>query len=239
MATASALLLPLPLAAQAKTLKWSGYTWTLRTGTGGPGANNIWSAQNAAVSNGNLLLNIVPRGAVWTSVELTTGQTFSFGRYRWVINSDLSKASAASVLGLFTYSPQMAPGYGEQDFEFTQAWSAPPALPSAWAVSWRSPTSRASSNFNVPSAPPYTATITWMPGSISFLLTDGAGRVVFWRAVKTRLAPKGLRVHINYWVTDHGAITGPGASPQMSIRSFHYTPATTTHSPNARRQSMR
>ncbi len=231
VAAALALLLALPVAAQAKTLRWSGYTWNLRTGTGGPGAGNIWTGQNATVRNGNLLLSIVPRGTTWTSVELTTSRTFSFGRYRWVVNSDLSTASPASVLGLFTYSPQMAPGYGEQDFEFTQAWSAPPAVRSGWFVSWRGAKQKASSNFSVSPAPPYTATITWLKGSISFLLTDGPGRVLFKRTVKTRLTPKGLKVHINYWVTDHDAISAPGAATQMSIRSFTYTPASAMHAP--------
>jgi hypothetical protein len=225
VAVALSLLLALALAAQAKTIKWSGYTWSVRTGTGGPGAGNVWSDRNATVKNGNLLLNIVPRGTAWTSVELTSTRTVGFGRYRWVINSDLSKASPASVLGLFTYSPQMSPGFGEQDFEFTQAWSAPPSLSTGWFVSWRAPTSRAAANFDLPSAAPYTATITWLRGSISFRLTDRYGRAVFSRTVKTPLAPKGLRVHMNYWISDQAGITAPGATPQMSLRSFTYTPA--------------
>jgi hypothetical protein len=225
LAVGLALLLALPLAAQAKSLKWSGYTWSVRTGTGGPGANNVWSDQNARVKNGNLLLSIVPRGAAWTSVELTSSRTVGFGRYRWVVNSDLSQASPAAVLGLFTYSPAMSPSFGEQDFEFTRAWSAPDELWPGWFVSWHGAANRAFSNFDVPSSPPYTATITWLKGSISFLLSDRYGRAIFARAVKTTLAPKGLRVHLNYWVTDQTAIATPGATPQMSIRSFKYTPA--------------
>ncbi len=225
MAVILSLLLAAPLAAQAKTLKWSGYTWSVRTGTGGPGVGNIWSDQNAAVKHGSLLLNVVQRGAVWTSVELSSNRTVGFGRYRWVVNSDLSTASPASVLGLFTYSPQMAPSFGEQDFEFTRAWSAPPGLWPGWFVSWNAATSAARRNFNVPSAAPYTATITWLKGSVSFLLTDRRSRVIFRRSVKTKLVPRRLRVHINYWVANQALIATPGAAPQMSLRSFTYTPA--------------
>lgn len=216
-------LVALPAAAQARTLKWSGYTWTVRSGTGGPGVNNIWSAQNASVRHANLILRIVERRNVWTSTELTSNRIFGFGRYRWVVNSDLSQASPAAVLGLFTYSPKMTPSFGEQDFEFTRAWSA--HLWPGWFVSWNASNHRAFGNFDVPSAPPYTATITWLRGSISFRLTDWQGQVIFRRTVKTKAVPRGIRAHINYWVTDHNGITAPDATPQISIRSFKYTPA--------------
>ncbi|MGZ6634291.1 MAG: hypothetical protein ACXVII_15260 [Solirubrobacteraceae bacterium] len=219
------LLLALPLAAHAKTLQWSGYAWSLRAGTGGPGVGNIWSDRNATVKKGNLLLSIVPSETICTSVELTSNWTVGFGRYRWVVNSDLSQASPASVLGLFTYSPQMAPSFGEQDFEFTRAWSAPPQLWPGWLASWHAGTARAFSNFDVPSTPPDTATITWRKRSISFLLTHRYHRVVFSRTVKTGLVPKGLRVHMNYWVANQSPVAARGAAPQMSIRSFTYTPA--------------
>jgi hypothetical protein len=229
LAAAVALLLVLSPAVQARTIKWSGYTWSVRTGTGGPGADNVWSDGNATVKDGNLLLNIVPRGTAWTSVELTSSRTVGFGRYRWVINSDVSKASPASVLGLFTYSPQMTPSFGEQDFEFTGAWSAPATSWTGWFVSWRAPTSRAFANFDLPSAPPYAATITWLRGFIAFRLTDRYSRVIFSRTVRTTLAPKALRVHINYWISDQATIAAPGAAPQMSLRSFTYTPAKIGH----------
>jgi len=71
---------------EARTIKFSGYDWTVRAGRGGPGPNN-WDENNVWVDqSGYLHLQLTSRGNQWYASEVSTTDRLGFGRYQfWVI----------------------------------------------------------------------------------------------------------------------------------------------------------
>ena len=80
---------------------WSGYTWKVRLAKRENPRKNTWgdSTKNVRVqSDGSLRLGITT-GRTWKSVELAGVRNLGYGRYRWVIDTDLSNRS--NVVALF------------------------------------------------------------------------------------------------------------------------------------------
>src|SRR6478672_3589613 len=76
--TLAACLL-LPVLASAATLQFSGYTWEVRSGEGGPGPCH-WSAANAFVdAAGQLHLKLSQEDGVWSCAEVSLAETNRLG----------------------------------------------------------------------------------------------------------------------------------------------------------------
>ncbi|SDJ05901.1 Glycosyl hydrolases family 16 [Pedobacter sp. ok626] len=107
--------------AASATIKFSGYTWTVKSGAGmGPGPNT-WAEQNAWVDAGGLLhLKVSYNSATskWLCAGITSTENFGYGTYQWQVQGPVSTLDKNIVAGLFHYSGP--DGYNELDVEFAR-----------------------------------------------------------------------------------------------------------------------
>jgi hypothetical protein len=102
-------------------LSFSGYLWRLKSSTGpvGPGpnyfsdsTNNVWLD-----AQGKLHLRLTNRSNHWQCAELVSARTFGYGSYRVELDSRVDNLDPNVVLGLFTWSDDLAYDYREIDIE--------------------------------------------------------------------------------------------------------------------------
>ncbi|MBS1795956.1 MAG: glycoside hydrolase family 16 protein [Acidobacteria bacterium] len=116
----------LAVAAEAKTLIFSGFEWTVRgSGYGAPG-KNYWRSDNVWLDElGRLHLAIRKIDGKWTCAELSTTRKFLYGKYSFKVIGRLDQLDRNVVLGLFNYPVEPAKqGLGEIDIEFAR-WGNP------------------------------------------------------------------------------------------------------------------
>ena len=105
----------------ASTIQFSGYTWNVKNGAHlGPGPN-YWSRNNVWVdANGFLHLKITHDSATgkWYCAEVSTQQTFGFGKWQFWVEGRIDKMDKNVVLGLFNYSGN--DGFDEMDIEWAR-----------------------------------------------------------------------------------------------------------------------
>jgi hypothetical protein len=121
--------------AVAKDIKFSGYTWHVRSDNGGPGPNN-WSASNVWVDDqGRLHLKIAKRDGKWSCAEIWTDKRFGFGRYEFDVDTPVAHLDNSVVLGLFNYpTPDLGrDGTNEIDIEFA-TWGGQQKAHGNWTV---------------------------------------------------------------------------------------------------------
>ena len=91
------------VSAQAKEIEFSGYTWAVRSGHGGPGPN-AWEENNVWLdSSTNLHLKISQHDGKWSCAEITMRQRLGFGRYQFQVVGRIDIFDDNVVLGLFNY----------------------------------------------------------------------------------------------------------------------------------------
>ncbi len=110
--SAGVLAIGLSAAAEARTIEWSGYTWSVRNSGGaqqGPNAN-VWSNSTDSVwvdEEGDLHLKIRKVGNTWVAAEIDLTESLSYGTYEWELSTQYDQLADNVVIGLFTYqSPQ-------------------------------------------------------------------------------------------------------------------------------------
>jgi hypothetical protein len=116
------LLLTLSMRATAKDIEFGGYTWTVRSGQGGPGPNS-WLENNVWLdSETNLHLKIALRDGKWSCAEVTMHKRLGLGRYQFKTRGRLDQLDDNVVLGLFNYpTGEIGPdGTHEIDIEFAR-----------------------------------------------------------------------------------------------------------------------
>lgn len=104
------------------TIQFSGLTWNVQTGSGGPGPN-LWSDSPNSVwvdARGQLHLKIRKSGNVWYCSEVYTQQSFGHGEYRFYVAGNANNYDPEIVVGLFTYETDTR----EIDIEFSR-WGNP------------------------------------------------------------------------------------------------------------------
>jgi len=103
------------------TIQFSGYTWNVKNGSHlGPGPN-YWSRKNVWVdSSGFLHLKITKDTGTgkWYCAEVSTQQTFGFGKWQFWVEGRIDKMDKNVVLGLFNYSGN--DGFDEMDIEWAR-----------------------------------------------------------------------------------------------------------------------
>jgi len=120
MLLVAGMLTLLSTPAMAKDIDWSGYTWQVRDGGGGPGPNN-WSADNVRIDgDGALHLKIAKRDGKWSCAELTMTKPLGFGTYDFRTDTHLDGLDDNVVLGFFNYpTPDIGDdGTNEIDIEY-------------------------------------------------------------------------------------------------------------------------
>jgi len=130
IAGALCLLIAAGASLPAKTIIFSGYEWTVKSGTHqGPGPND-WDERNVWVDqSGYLHLKLTKHGDRWYCAEVLTKDRLGFGRYQFWVVGRLDRLDPTVVFGLFNYpmSDVGPDGTNEIDIEFAQ-WGKPKAL---------------------------------------------------------------------------------------------------------------
>jgi hypothetical protein len=198
---------------------WSGYTWKVRLAKRENPGKNAWGDSTANVRvrpDGKLRLGITT-GSRWRSVELAGVRRLGYGRYRWVVDTDLSNPT--NVVALFVRDMAVSSAsHGEQDIEFSR-WSVPESNP-GWFVSWGK-RRKAFDSFPMTNRAPYIVAITWRPKSVRFFMRDAGGTVLVDRKVRARSTGRLLYPRMSYWLLPGS--TRDVAPPPVLLNSFRFT----------------
>lgn len=218
----------------AQTIKFSGYTWTVRSGGYGSPGVNYWSSSNAFVdANGALHLKLNQQGGKWYGAEVVSTNAIGFGTYQFSVIGRVDLLDKNVVLGLFSY-PTLAIGAdrtNEIDIEFAK-WGNTNAKMlnyTAWpVVKSYGPTGVA---FPIQLSGTYsTHRYIRSSTSIRFQSTHGFYNTNVYPIADWTYAPSGslqrlsqsaMPVHINLWA---GAAPSNGQPVEVIISAFKYTP---------------
>ena len=216
---------PAPFASlsRTRTVSWSGHSWRIRPASWGglPGPNR-WSARNVTVRDGILRLAITRTRGRWTCAEIQSVQSFGYGRYTFVVNSDLAHFDPWVVLGLFTYADDRSRAHNEIDIEVAK-WGQRRDPTNAQFVLQPYRLRGHTQRITLPPRPPYTMWFDWTPGRISWGITDATGALLKASSRPTVFTPAGELVHLNLWLAEGHPPAGPTA---VEIGSFtHVAPA--------------
>jgi len=206
---------------RTRTISWSGHAWTVRPARWGglPGPNR-WSARNVAVEGGILRLAIDRTSRGWTCAEVQSRRSFGYGRYEFVVNSDVSRLDPWVVLGLFTYDGRIPSPHNEIDIEVAK-WGYRRHRGNAQFVLQRAGAHGDAKLIELPPRPPYTMWWEWTPGNVVWGTTDGTGALVSTRSKPTSFEPAGEHVHLNLWLAEGHA---PAKPVTIDIAGFRHTP---------------
>jgi len=188
-----------------KTIQFSGLTWNVRSGGGGPGPN-LWSDSQSNVwvdSEGLLHLKIRKVGNTWYCSEVYLQKSFGYGEYRFYVASDVEKYDPLVVVGLFTYETDTR----EIDIEFSR-WGDT-ANPAGWyTIQPVVPGNQHSFSLDL-QGDSSTHKFNWSAGSIFFesyfgyhsTLPSAEKLISSWTYTGNYIPPTGNeRLHINFWL---------------------------------------
>jgi len=229
------MFLALGFSIQARDIEFGGYTWTIRSGRGGPGPNE-WDENNVWLdASTNLHLKISQRDGEWSCAEVTMRKRLGFGRYQFQTSARLDLLDDNVVLGLFNYpTGDVGPGgTHEIDIEFARWGSAknPMGNYTVWPV--------LKSLKQVSKSFPFTLTgeqathrFIWSRDEVKFLSLQGyqehdSDEIKAWvyspKEASRYISQQPMPVHINLWLFK-------GLSPMNSreveviIHDFKFTP---------------
>jgi hypothetical protein len=214
-----------------RTLRFAGYTWTIKDSGGsqfGPGPN-LWSGDAQTVfvdSNGYLHLRVWQENGAWVCSEIYLNQTLGYGTYTFTLASDVANMDPNLVLGLFTYSyTSTDPHNRELDIEFSRwgvpasasnaAYSVQPSATAGNQLRWTEPTALQASQHRLVWVPQQASFSSALPGSSPYAAFSIAGSAV----------PASLDegVHLNLWLYQ-GIPPANGQPMEVIVTAFAFTP---------------
>jgi len=218
-------------AADASTLNFAGYPWTVKSSTTpiGPGPNIFDAAGPFVDSSGALHLQIVQTSAGWESSEVILNPILGYGTYRWIVDGPLSTLDPNVVLALFTYDGTDTPPWdGELDFEASRFANAADPTNAQYVVQPYGTTGNLQritlSNSNV-----HTVTMTWLPGSVTFSVDS----LPSWTSRSSWVPTNSTeQVHMSLWLF-HGAAPSNGLPVSVVVTNFGFVSSTPTASINS------
>jgi hypothetical protein len=231
----AALILVTPaLSSQAKEIQFGGYTWTVRTGRGGPGPN-AWNEDNVWLDSAtNLHLKISQRGGKWSCAEITMRKRLGFGRYEFQTAGRLDLLDDNVVLGLFNYPTADAgpDGTHEIDIEFARWGSA--TNPMGNFTVW--PAQQGLKHMTKPfvfslAGDRSTHRFTWRRGQVLFQSLQGhrdddgeeLSRWLYQPKEPTRsISQQAMPVHVNLWLF-RGLPPKNGLEVEVILHGFKFT----------------
>jgi hypothetical protein len=224
LAVVVALLALAPAARAAdrfdRAFHWSGYRWVVRSTQkpGSPG-HNRWgdSRSNVRVRSDKTLRLDIFAGR---SVEVI-GPPTGYGRYRWVVKTNLSTIDPFRVAAFFVDGMD-----GEQDVEFSR-WGHPELTATGTWVTWRERTRLGFGPFGVSSAVPYTLDIDWRPATTRFTVRDATGARLLDTTHRSSRPGRHTAPRMSYWVypglgTNLSTFTSATVHPPVIVQSFSY-----------------
>ena len=213
-------------AAETKTIDFSGYTWTVKSGFNGPGPNN-WDDSSSSVfldDTNQLHMKVSKIADQWYSSEVYLPSSLGYGTYEWETPSRVDKIDTNLVLGLLMYQDDTH----EIDIEFSQ-----------WAV-------QSEENILNYTVQPYTTTGNTQ--SYPLVLTEGTSThkiewtkdyILFssWQNGQKigernytgadNFVPGEEKVHMNFWMIK-GTTPFTDTDQEIVIKSFKFTPVSVT-----------
>jgi hypothetical protein len=211
----------------AKTLRFSGYDWVVRSaGSDRGGEPNEYSPENAWVDQkGFLHLSMQDRNGKWTCAEVYLTRSLGYGTYKFVVQ-DSAHLSPSGVFGLFTWDLARSQDFrNEIDIELSR-WGDPKSKNAQYVIQpFYVPENV--SRFTVPGGE-VTHSFRWEPDKVSFMSTQGArgsssapiSRHVFTSGIPS---PADEAVHINLYDFRHSK--NPVQQPsEVVIEKFEYLP---------------
>lgn len=205
-----------------KTIDFSGYTWTVKSGYNGPGPNNFDDSSSSVFldSENQLHLKVSKIADTWYSSEVYLQTSLGYGTYEWETPSRVDKIDTNLVLGLFLYQDDTH----EIDIEFSQ-----------WAVS-------SEQNLLNYTVQPYTTTgntytapltladgisthkIEWTKDYILFSSWQNGQKLNEWKYTgSNNFVPGGERLDMNFWMIK-GNAPSVGTDQEIIIKSFKFNP---------------
>jgi hypothetical protein len=240
---ASAAVMPggsVPSAPGAAQIVFSGHTFQVRSGSGGPGPN-AWSAQNVWVDAGGALhLKISQQAGQWSCAEIWTNEALGFGTYQFKIAGRPELFDRNVVLGLFNYpTADIGPdGTNEIDIEFATWGGAQPQMGN-WTV-WPAVTgfAQATHAFNVANTNgASTHRFDWTSRQVVFeslagLTNSNKGLYANWTYAPADFAhhvpQHAMPLHMNLWLFQ-GHAPSDGKEVEIVVSEFLFTPAKRAH----------
>ncbi len=229
------LVLASAVAASAKQIEFGGYTWSVRSGRGGPGPN-AWDEDNVWLDSAtHLHLKIAHREGQWSCAEVTLPKRLGFGRYQFQTRGRLDRFDANVVLGLFNYpTGDVGPdATHEIDIEFARWGDAqnPMGNFTVWPVEKALKQVTKSFPFILTSEDS-THRFTWSRGRIVFQSLNGhrddeaevLSQWIYSPPEPSRfISQQPMPVHINLWLF-RGMAPTDGKEVEVVIRDFRFTP---------------
>jgi hypothetical protein len=104
IASVLAVLMMVGASSEAKTIRFSGYDWTVKSGDKKPPDSNNWDENNvSADERGDLHLRLTQRDGQWYSPQVSLNDRLGFGRYQFRVIGRMDEFDPNVVLGLFNY----------------------------------------------------------------------------------------------------------------------------------------
>ena len=188
-------------------ITWSGYTWKVKGGVGGPGPNN-WNDSSSNIwvdGQGNLHLNIIKIGNKWYCSEITLLQSLGYGEYTFEVSTNVENLDKNIVFGLFTYETDSK----EIDIEFSRWGNS--AMVDGWFTVQPPPYNTLNQNsFALNLSGDYsTHKFIWNSSEIYFQSYYGHGLVNLinqWSYKGANNPPAGKeKLHLNLWLFNGNA----------------------------------
>jgi hypothetical protein len=234
---AAAFLIAMTGMLHAQAIDFSGYTWEVRSGTGGPGPNTFAASNVSLDANGYLHLKISHSKSKWTTAEVFTDAEFGFGTYQFKIIGRPDLLDDNVVLGLFNYpTPAQGPdGTNEIDIEFA-TWGGLQAQHGNWTV-WPAVLQTGIDHTTYS----YDTTLTgdtsthrfnWISQEVHYeslygLSDDETGLYQSWTFAPpdylTRVPQHPLPLHMNLWLF-HGNAPTNNQDVDITIAEFRFVP---------------
>jgi hypothetical protein len=210
--------------APAKTIRWSGYRWEIKSSSGrvGPGPNHFSAANVRVDPLGRLHLRIAKAHGRWRSAEITLDRSLGYGTYTWTLASRVDQLDANAVLGLFTYDDtSSAFSHREIDIEASR-WGSPGATTNAQFVvqPWDRPGNLR--RIRLRSKVPATLSFTWTKTGLTWRAPHATPSSYTYRG--SDRPPRGNeRARINLWLHG-GRAPARGKAVEVVVRSFRFQP---------------
>jgi hypothetical protein len=232
---AAAFVLGWLFTTQAKEIQFGGYTWTVRSGRGGPGPN-AWDAENVWLdASTNLHLKISQRDGKWSCAEITMQKRLGFGRYQFQTTGWIDRFDDNVVLGLFNFPTRdVGPdATHEIDIEFARWGNArnPLGNYTVWPV--EKVLNRESKSFPfILKDDQTTHRFIWMLRQVRFQSLQGhrdddQEEFSQWeyrpQDASRYIAQQGMPVHINLWLFK-GLPPKNGQEVEVVLHNFKFTP---------------
>lgn len=230
------LSVPLYVSAETRTIRWSGYTWWVKSSKEpvGPGPNWFSDSPRAVWvdQQGRLHLRITYQDGQWYCAEVVCSRSLGYGTYRFYVESPVANMDPHIVLGLFTWSDDPAYANREIDIEFATWGEGASSLNAQYVVqpATRGRLHRFRMDRRVSSS---VHSFTWLPDSISFLSVRGSRPtpsvpshvIQRWAFTGEDIPQRGdENPRINLWLMQ-GKPPKNGKEAEVVISRFEFVPA--------------